>query len=126
MKIKYTSQEAHIREMDAASFKTLGVENQNKVVWRQGEVQEVSDEAGEALLRVHGDEFEQVKDPDAEPGDIENPNQSNEPAGDEVQSLADAGDDDSIESSGLSPSGGGAPRGARSKGSGGRSAARST
>lgn len=45
---------ADVRELDAAAFKSVGVDDQNKVVWDTrkpgGNVQEVSDAAAEYLL----------------------------------------------------------------------------
>ena len=65
MKVKYTGT-SDFRELGAADFKKAGIENQKKIVFAQGEVTEVDDEVGKALIANEGlfqyDDFEEVTD----------------------------------------------------------------
>lgn len=101
MKLKYTGQ-SHFREVAAADFKSLGVEDQNQVKiarhdiegadnWRNYKTEvEVSDAAGAKLLELEPTEWAEVTEEGSSDGnaapvnDEENssaPNASDAPAG---------------------------------------------
>lgn len=84
-KVKYTG-DADFREVDAASFKRIGgAKSTKKVVWEgAGDEQELADKSADALVKLHGDEFEIVGEGDTD-----------EPEDDELDDDDDSDDGDS-------------------------------